>query len=667
MDRDDSDTLSETGSTASSNLSFLSRSPSPPTSPMPGVDYLPTPSSSQHSSHKGSPMPDNMPPSAGASAMARDLHGTDAPPPAKKRKIYERKPRTTEYLDLTSGEVAADSKPQLDRLLNVLHRRRKIVVIAGAGISVSAGIPDFRSSTGLFNSLKSQHNLKSSGKDLFDASVYRDGVSTSTFHDMVRQLSKETKSAKPTAFHHLLATLAQEGRLLRLYSQNVDGLDTSLPPLATQIPLPSKPKTTKTDPSDKPEKFDWPKTIQLHGGLDKMVCTKCSALSDLDAELFQGPVPPLCKACEAMDNARTAYAGKRSHGIGCLRPRMVLYNEHNPDDEAIGSVTTADLRTRPDAVIVAGTTLKVPGVRRIVREMCGVVRDRKDGVTVWINNDPEPVGKDLENCWDVVVRGPCDEVARQAAMRKWDQEETIDWMDPMRTHPSPEVQVPQRQQTELDATMAIPSPQKQHAGLVDLPTPAASPRIKPKSKPLALVKSKGRGGAKVSALAKSGLEVTKVPTKQTKPTKPRARKATSTTTKPRKTPAKKDPAANGKLTFKVSKPVANTTGKPMSQPRGTAKKFDSNFTSALGTPMSPIPSSDPRVNKSAPATEAHPKTPSDWSPNSQSFYTPASTLATENMTHPSNTNVSAGGSPGGGSGAGSPAQRPPTGMATLLS
>jgi NAD-dependent histone deacetylase SIR2 len=37
------------------------------------------------------------------------------------------------------GEVDASQKPQLDRLLKVLHKKRKIVVIAGAGISVSAG------------------------------------------------------------------------------------------------------------------------------------------------------------------------------------------------------------------------------------------------------------------------------------------------------------------------------------------------------------------------------------------------------------------------------------------------------------------------------------------------------------------------------------------------
>lgn len=272
---------------------------------------------------------------------------------------------------------------------------------------IALTVPDFRSSAGLFRTLKDEHKLKGSGKDLFDASVYKDDTSTSSFHHMVSSMSRMTKDAKPTDFHHMLATIAKEDRLLRLYSQNIDGIDTSLEPLTTSVPL-------RKDAEGK-----WPRTVQLHGGLDKMVCIKCHELSDFDADLFSGPDAPPCPRCEEINDIRTNHEGKRSHGIGRLRPRMVLYNEHNPDDVAIGKVTQEDLRKRPDAVIVAGTTLKVPGVKRIVREMCGVVKDRRGGVTIWINNDPPPISKDLEDCFDIIVQGPCDEVARHAAMRKW--------------------------------------------------------------------------------------------------------------------------------------------------------------------------------------------------------------------------------------------------------
>jgi NAD-dependent histone deacetylase SIR2 len=343
------------------------------------------------------------------------------------------KPRElkTEHLDLRRLNDSDDDEHhkiqdgKLRKLMEALRSKRKIVVIAGAGISVSAGsmsslvpsnedltnyflVPDFRSSKGLFTTLRSQHKLKASGKHLFDASVYRNDSSTSSFHDMVRELSHLTQKAKPTPFHHMLATLAEEGRLMRLYTQNVDGIDTALEPLATKVPLNIK--------------APWPRTIQLHGGLEKMVCTKCGHLSDFDGTLFEGPETPSCKECETTDAVRMA-GGLRSHGIGRLRPRMVLYNEFNPDEEAIGAVSHADLKSRPDAVIVVGTSLKVPGIRRLAKEMCSVTRGRRGGFTAWINHDPEPLGIDFKDCWDMVVRGECDDVARLVGLPKWDDKD----------------------------------------------------------------------------------------------------------------------------------------------------------------------------------------------------------------------------------------------------
>ncbi|KAI9738671.1 MAG: hypothetical protein M1834_008176 [Cirrosporium novae-zelandiae] len=337
--------------------------------------------------------------------------------PRKRRRVIEPKPRITQYLDIQNPQQTQleDQKIQLDILLKVLRKRRKIVVVAGAGISVSAGIPDFRSSTGLFKTLRNDYKLKASGKQLFDASVYKDETSTSSFHDMVRSLSNLAENAQPTAFHHLLARLAKEGRLMRLYTQNVDGIDTSLPPLATEVPLQPR--------------GPWPRTVQLHGGLNTMVCQKCSHTSKFEPALFEGPYPPLCEECTRVDALRTGVAGKRSHGVGKLRPRIVLYNEYNPDEEAIGSVVTSDLRTRPDAIIVVGTTLKIPGVKRIVKEMCGAVRSRRDGVAIWINHDSAPSGREFDGCWDLIVKGDCDEVARQAALPRWDDSDPNDFKE----------------------------------------------------------------------------------------------------------------------------------------------------------------------------------------------------------------------------------------------
>lgn len=422
-----------------SQSEFSSRLPTPfSRSPSPGLDnpYLPTPPSSQRSV-KGSSTPHSLDGSTLSTTSDRD-----GPPPTKRRKVSEKSsqmPREPRRLDLEriAHDHTLESNIQLDRLLKALRKKRKIVVVAGAGISVSAGIPDFRSSTGLFKSLKETHNLKGSGKQLFDAGVYRDAASTSTFHRMVREMSTMSTTAQPTPFHHLVARLAHEGRLLRFYTQNVDGLENKLDPLRTEIPLRSK--------------APWPKTVQLHGGLEKMICSKCKDTSDFRAELFDQDLPPECSGCQELDRTRTEVAGKRSHGIGRLRPRMTLYNEVGPDDDAIGSCAKQDLKTRPDCVLVVGTTLSVPGVRRIAKEMCAIVRDRKDGLTAWINLDPEPTGKDLENSWDLIVTGTADDVATRANLGHWDDPEEI-----VEAVKDDDVQ-------KVDVHVAIPSPSKPQA------------------------------------------------------------------------------------------------------------------------------------------------------------------------------------------------------------
>ena len=317
-------------------------------------------------------------------------------------------------------------------------------------------MPDFRSSNGLFNTLRAENKLKASGKQLFDASVYQNDASTSSFHDMVRTLSKLVDGAQATPFHHMLATLAEEGRLLRLYTQNVDGIDADLEPLKTTIPL--------------PKKGPWPKTIQLHGSLKKMVCAKCQELKDFDSELFDGPNPPSCASCIDLDKVRTEEAGKRSHGIGKLRPRMVLYNEENPDAEAIGATVATDLRTRPDAIIVVGTSMEIPGVQRIVKEMCGVIRDRKDGKCIWINRGPPPTGPKFENCWDLVIAGDCDRVAEIADMRKWYEE-------PRKGVRVTDSEAERAKVKESDVKVIIQSPVKEAKSC--LPTPRPSPKLKP--------------------------------------------------------------------------------------------------------------------------------------------------------------------------------------------
>jgi NAD-dependent histone deacetylase SIR2 len=143
----DSDLSSLDSSRASSPLSSLGRrTPSPPpqiqlsdkvrtmytksrnrSHPDPS---LPTPPPSQENSQSGSPAPDAV-----DSSMLSDK---DGPPPAKRRRVGP-KERTTRTLDLRHERVKVDEQSQFDDLLRTLHKRRKIVVVVGAGISVPAG------------------------------------------------------------------------------------------------------------------------------------------------------------------------------------------------------------------------------------------------------------------------------------------------------------------------------------------------------------------------------------------------------------------------------------------------------------------------------------------------------------------------------------------------
>ncbi|OAA73457.1 NAD-dependent histone deacetylase SIR2 [Cordyceps fumosorosea ARSEF 2679] len=449
----------------SSPLSVLSKTPSLPNSPIVPITTgrrYPSPESLSADT-PGSQTPAKR---ADRSASQSD-DGSTGDRPSKRRKAAAPKDRTTKRLDLskTEAELTPEDIEQRDRLLSALRKKKKIVVVAGAGISVSAGIPDFRSSNGLFAITKKQYNVKSSGKHLFDASVYKHDSSTQSFHDMVRDMAKKSAGASPTLFHHMLASLAQEGRLLRLYSQNIDCIDTQMKPLETNVPLNPK--------------GPWPKTIQLHGGLQHMVCTKCSDLSPLKPELFNGPEPPLCSACAEQDSIRTNFGGKRSHGIGRIRPRFVLYNEYNPDEEAIGNVSSADLRTRPDAVIVVGTTLKVPGTRRLVKELCQVTRGRKDGFTAWINLSPEPKGADLKDCWDLVVQSKCDAVADLASLpRSVDIGDAYllsqkDELDANKTNI--QIRLPSKSPSADDSIIETPTSAREEAQAI--PTPKASPKL----------------------------------------------------------------------------------------------------------------------------------------------------------------------------------------------
>ncbi|CAG8129331.1 unnamed protein product [Penicillium salamii] len=568
-----------------SDISSLA-SNSPRSSPGPEARY-PSPSSQLEAEFEQS---------AAESSSARQAR------PAKRRRNPLPKERTTQYLDLSKSLHAQSDQHNL--LVQTLRHQKDVVVIVGAGISTAAGIPDFRSGDGLFRSLQKKHNLKASGKLLFDAAVYQDDALTAPFHEMVRSLSEDAQRTKPTAFHRMLARLGTEGRLKRLYTQNIDGIETQMKPLATDVPLNIK--------------GNWPVTIQLHGSIEKMVCQKCRFLTDFNREMFTEADPPACEECAINDETRLI-GGLRSHGIGRMRPRIVLYNEHNPDEEAITSVMNADIKSRPRVLIVAGTSLKIPGVRRLVKSMCAIIRGRKDGVTMFINNEP-PSSKEFDDCFDLVVQGSCDEVANQANLKCWESSDSELCEYESSPEPMPQLDSTIKTHTSQTSNVAVvitPS-KKRTRDVTGLLSPSSGPdehpakkRVTKSTKPKGITNpaSKGRG---IAELLKSQPKA--APKTSTAP-KSTVKSAAKPAAKPVAKPAAKKPTATaaaakrGKKTPAPAKPNTTITGfknTRVTKNSLAAATVDSKLSAKI---MCPVPPGDPKNNAmeiSAPDSESKP-------------------------------------------------------------
>ncbi|KAM0750099.1 DHS-like NAD/FAD-binding domain-containing protein, partial [Meredithblackwellia eburnea MCA 4105] len=275
---------------------------------------------------------------------------------------------------------STDQDPTAHSVINVVKavlKAKRIAVVCGAGISTASGIPDFRSSEGLFESLKRQYPEArlSSGKDLFDAGLFASEETASIFYTMIASLKQMSDKANPTAFHQFLKLLDDEGKLFRVYTQNIDGLEEragltrshspSTPPSSTSSPPPSQAQIGSLDPSG------IPRCIPLHGQLSTLSCPHCSSIFSIEPylALLSTGVPSACPTCLVTDEQRRSN-GSRSRGVGRLKPDVVLYGESHPEGERVGSITRRDLMgVRPDLLIVVGTSLKVPGTKLLVREL----------------------------------------------------------------------------------------------------------------------------------------------------------------------------------------------------------------------------------------------------------------------------------------------------------
>lgn len=308
---------------------------------------------------------------------------------------------------LSQDKLPAEEILKLNEVTKIIYKSKKAVVLTGAGISCNAGIPDFRSSDGLYSLVKSKYPKNFiKGQDLFDISLFRNELTLSLFCTFMEGLYKSSLQAKPTETHRFIKHLKEKNKLLRCYTQNIDSLEANIN-LNCGVDLSN---------FDNAKNFNktWKNldVIQLHGNLHKLSCTQCFKnfewTPDHQVKLAQGENPE-CENCYSNYQQRL-FSGKRITGaIGMLRPDIVLYGENHPQSEILTRGLNLDMGLRLDLLIIMGTSLKVDGVKRLVRSYAKNIHER-GGAVIFVNKTP--LSKQWEGVVDYEVVSDCDDFVR---------------------------------------------------------------------------------------------------------------------------------------------------------------------------------------------------------------------------------------------------------------
>lgn len=239
----------------------------------------------------------------------------------------------------------------IEKLKEIINNSKNIVVFTGAGISVPSGIPDFRSSNGLYSE-KIKGNI--SPETIISHDFFM--LLPDEFYEFYKE-KMIYASAKPNIAHKFFAELEKQGKVSAVVTQNIDRLHR----LAGSKNV-----------------------LELHGSIYRNFCTKCHKAFDLDYILNSSGVPK-CDKCG-----------------GVIKPDVVLYGEMLDGDvvsSAIKAIQSAD------TLIVVGTSLVVQPAASFVQMFKGenlvLINKSKtplDGIaTLVINDDIENVIKQIKN------------------------------------------------------------------------------------------------------------------------------------------------------------------------------------------------------------------------------------------------------------------------------
>lgn len=200
------------------------------------------------------------------------------------------------------------------RLRKLVEASEAIVFFGGAGVSCESGIPDFRSTDGLYHQEYRWPPEEILSHDFSNAGRRSSSAFTAT-KCCTRRRSR-TRRTLP------LARLEQAGKLKAVVTQNIDGLHQAAG---------SK------------------NVLELHGSVHRNHCTRCGAFYTLDDVLRSEGVP-------------------RCGCGGVIKPDVVLYGEAL--DETTLNAAVRAIR-RADLLLVGGTSLNVYPAAGLLRYFTG--------------------------------------------------------------------------------------------------------------------------------------------------------------------------------------------------------------------------------------------------------------------------------------------------------
>lgn len=193
----------------------------------------------------------------------------------------------------------------ISKLKAMIEASDNIVFFGGAGVSTESGIPDFRSETGIYNTV---HKYGCSPEQILSHSYFM--RKPEIFYDFYKTTMIYT-DAEPNDAHKVLARLEAMGKLKAVVTQNIDGLH---------------------------QKAGSKAVYELHGTIMKNYCMKCGAPYDLEY-VIQSDGVPRCEKCGGM-----------------VKPDVVLYEEGLDDTTIRKSVRAI---AEADVLIIGGTSLNV--------------------------------------------------------------------------------------------------------------------------------------------------------------------------------------------------------------------------------------------------------------------------------------------------------------------